>query len=40
MNWLDWTLLAIWALTAIYGFKQRATRMVAGLVVLAISYCA
>ena len=36
MNWLDWTLLAIWALTAIYGFKQRATRMVAGLVVLAI----
>lgn len=36
MNWLDWTLLAIWALTAFYGFKQRATKMVAGLVILAV----
>lgn len=36
MNWLDWTLLAIWALTALYGFKQRATKMVAALVILAV----
>ena len=35
MNWLDWTLLAIWALTALYGFKQRASKMTAGLVILA-----
>ncbi len=38
MNWLDWALLVVWALAAIYGLKQRATRMVAGLVILVVGF--
>ncbi len=40
MTWLDWALLAVLALAAIYGFKKRATGMLAGLVVVVIGLLA
>ena len=38
MTWLDWLLLLVWVVAAVYGLKQRATRMVAGLLIVVVGF--